>query len=367
MPHLDYRQPFRLAPNRVWRTYVGGLLLDRIEGREHPADSHLPEDWIGSATRAVNPGERPPDEGIGRAVSVTGVEVAMDALFATSPEEMLGREHAAEFGADPQLLVKLLDSATRLHIQAHPTEEWAKRHLGASNGKTEAWWVLDSRVENPWVLLGFQRPPEPREWRRIMASQDLNAMMACFDPVPVAPGDVLLVKGGVPHAIGPGLLLMEVQEPTDYVVRCEYAHGGYELPASARTMGLGVDRVLDLFDYTAYPADSVKAVFGPCRSVLAESAGGREEMLLGRPQTDRFEVRQVTVRNSFSLPLDGRLSIMIVLEGEGEIVGDGVSLPVSAWSRVLLPAALESVEVNGRVRAARCLPPAAHSRAAVVS
>jgi len=359
---MDYRQPFHLTPNRVWRTYPGGMLLDRIEGKESPADSHLPEDWVGSATRALNPGDRPPHEGIGTAAGADRREVAIDALFGAAPEQVLGPEHVAEFGADPQLLVKLLDSSARLHIQAHPTEDWAKRHLGARNGKTEAWWVLEARVETPSVLLGFQRPPEPREWRRIIASQDLDAMLACFDPIPVSPGDVLLVKGGVPHAVGAGLLMVEVQEPTDYVVRCEYGRGGYDLPESACTMGLGIDRVLDLFDYTAYPAATVKDVFGPKSRTVAESPGGREEMLLGPPQTDRFEVRQVAVEGSLSLPLDGRFSIVIVLEGEGEIVGDGLALPVSTWSRVLLPAALGSVTVEGRLKAARCLPPLAKRR-----
>jgi mannose-6-phosphate isomerase len=335
------------------------MLLDRIEGKESAADSHLPEDWIGSATRAVNPGERSPEEGIGRAVGADGCEVAMDAFFATEPEKALGPEHVAEFGSNPQLLVKLLDSRVRLHIQAHPTEDWARRHLGARNGKTEAWWVLDARIAAPSVILGFQRPPEPQEWRRFMSSQDREAMLGCFDPIPVNPGDVLLVPGGVPHAVGAGLLMVEVQEPTDYVVRCEYARDGYELPESARTMGLGIDRVLDLFDYTAYPADGVKEAFGPIPRTLVESRGGREEILLGPPQTDRFEVRQVAVEGSLSLSLDGRFSILIVLEGEGEVVGDGLSLPVSAWSRVLLPAALESVSVEGRMRAARCLPPRA--------
>ena len=42
----------RLPPNRVWRTYSGGLMLDRMEGRASPADGTFPEDWIGSTTRA---------------------------------------------------------------------------------------------------------------------------------------------------------------------------------------------------------------------------------------------------------------------------------------------------------------------------
>jgi mannose-6-phosphate isomerase len=54
-------------PNRVWRTYPGGMNLDRMEGRENPADSHFPEDWIGSTTYAVNKGrEHLKEEGLSR-------------------------------------------------------------------------------------------------------------------------------------------------------------------------------------------------------------------------------------------------------------------------------------------------------------
>ena len=45
----------RLSPNRVWRTYSGGLMLDRMEGKAEPQDGTFPEDWIGSTVRAINP------------------------------------------------------------------------------------------------------------------------------------------------------------------------------------------------------------------------------------------------------------------------------------------------------------------------
>ena len=54
---------YRLAPNRVWRTYPGGRTLDQIEGVRKPEDSHFPEDWLLSTTAARNVGrEEFPDE-----------------------------------------------------------------------------------------------------------------------------------------------------------------------------------------------------------------------------------------------------------------------------------------------------------------
>ena len=58
------------------------------------------------------------------------------------------------------------------------------------------------------------------------------------------------------------------------------------------------------------------------RRALAESAAGSEEALLAAPQTDRLEVRRVQCRDRLDLALDGRYSILIVLDGEGAIEAD---------------------------------------------
>lgn len=357
MAMIDFHQPFLLEPNRVWRTYLGGRVLDEMSGQAEPADSHFPEDWVGSATRAINPGREEMVEGIGTAQSADGQIYGMDELYTASPREMLGAEHVRAYGAQPSLLVKLLDSAIRLHLQAHPSVAWARQHLNANSGKTEAWWILRTRSDDAYVYMGFQRPPTVPEWRQMIDVQDVDAMLDCFDRIPVTPGDVLLIDGGVPHAIGPGITMVEIQEPTDYVVRCEYAHGGLALPESARTMGLGLDRVLDLFDYTCYPAEMVKERFGPQTRVIARSAAGMEELLLGAPQTDRLEVRRIQSYGRLDLHLDGRFSILIVLEGEGTLYAEDKVVALAPWSRVLLPSALERVTVDGNLMLARCLPP----------
>ncbi|HIG57217.1 MAG TPA: hypothetical protein EYQ18_25130 [Candidatus Handelsmanbacteria bacterium] len=357
MKMIDYNQPFELLPNRVWRTYKGGAMLDQMQGGEGE-DGHFPEDWVGSATRAANMGrEDLPDEGVGRARGGDAMEYTMEALYQGEPDKALGAAHVKAYGAQPYLLVKLLDAAMRLHIQAHPSAVWAKQHLAADSGKTEAWWILGARQEEAWVYMGFQHPPTPAQWKRIIDEQDLPAMAACFEKVPVKAGDVLLVEGGVPHAIGPGVLMVEIQEPTDYVVRCEYAHGGLQLPESARTMGLGLDRVLDVFDYTEYPLAEVKARFGPQASVLREADGGREEVLLGAPQTDRLELRRVECKGVLPLATDGRFSILIVLEGEGWLRAGGRELVLKPWSCYFLPACLADISLQGALSVALCLPP----------
>ena len=96
-------------------------MLDQMQGKMGE-DAHFPEDWVGSATRAANMGrEDLPDEGVGRARGVDGVECSMEQLYQGEPEKALGAAHVEAYGAQPYLLVKLLDAAMRLHIQAHPS------------------------------------------------------------------------------------------------------------------------------------------------------------------------------------------------------------------------------------------------------
>ena len=357
MTALNCKQPFILLPTRVWRAYRGGKLLDEIEEKPDPRDTNFPEDWIGSATRAINGGREEIEEGIATARSADGTEIRMDVLFQSHAEEVLGPAHLAAYGAQPQLLVKFIDSSVRLHIQAHPSVDWSLKHLNDNKGKTEAWWILGSRGDDPYVYFGFQRPPQPREWGRMMKEQDIDAMLSCFDRIPVEPGDVLLIKGGVPHAIGEGLFLLEIQEPTDYVVKSEYTLAGVTVSESTATMQRGVDRILDLFDYTTYPADRVKGTFGPRRRVVQKSSDGMEEVLLERPQTDRVEVRSLVVHTEVAPETDGRYSILVVLEGSGSVTANNITVPVGQWSKVFIPACITDLRCSGSLKLARCLPP----------
>ncbi len=358
MSPIDYTQPYRLPPNRVWRTYKGGKVLDSIEGKNSPCDDHFPEDWIASATRAINAGRENIVEGIGTAQAPHGKLISIDEMIANNPEAMFGKAHVEAYGSQPQLLVKYLDSTERLQIQAHPTVEWSKKHLNSPNGKTEAWWFLNARDDkDSWVLFGFQDPPVPSEWGRILREQDKEAMMSCFRKVPVKKGDVLLVEGGVPHAIGPGLFMIEVMEPTDWVVRCEFSHGDLVNDPKSQCMGLEIEQILDMFDYTPVPADQALRRFGPDPVAISHDENGSEVQLIGRPRTDRLELRRITANGTFPIENTNRFSILLTLEGTAELKAGGAELQLKQWDKVLLPADCRDVTLTGTFEAARCLPP----------
>ena len=348
-----------LPPNRVWRTYQGGAELDRLACVAAPVDGHFPEDWVGSVTRARNAGrEHLADEGVSR-VRVGGREHAWDALLASDPDYFLGEAHAERFGATPQLLVKLLDSAIRLHFQVHPTAEFARLRLGASSGKTEAYHVLAVRPgAEGRIYLGFQRPPDRAELKRMIERQDIAALEACFDPVTVRAGDTFLVPGGTPHALGAGLLLVEIQEPSDLVVRFEFERGGYVLPEVARFMGRGLDFCLDVFDLgAASPAEARRCLPRRLRDLGPDSW---QEELIGPTQTPCFRLRRTRLGSALT-KTEREPAIVIVTEGACELEAGGERHALRFGDKFFLPAGLGPVALSPRAggpcQLLECLPP----------
>lgn len=226
---------------RVRRTYRGGALLDVFLGRQRGTDGFFPEDWISSFVEAKNR-DYIPGEGITR---------LEDGRLIT---DAVGGGMFGQGRTEPGVLIKLLDSGERLGIQVHPTDAYAKKLFGSDYGKTESWHVLSTRRindEEPRVYLGF-KPGLTRElWTEYYRTQNVNAMLNALHEIPVKPGDTILVAGGTPHAIGGGCMLLEIQQPSDYTMRCETTPlSGVPYTPAQIHYGAGEQAMLDCFSYT---------------------------------------------------------------------------------------------------------------------
>lgn len=335
---MDIPQILFLEANRVWRTYPGGKTLDRMEGNANPTDAHFPEDWIGSTTRAVNKGRGDlTEEGLS-AVTLDDERVILESLFERAPDAMLGPDHFAKYGANTQFLLKFLDSAIRLHLQCHPTIPFAQKYLNSNSGKTEAYVILGIReeVKDPYIYMGFQRPPEEREFKRMIEEQDSEALLACFDKIPIKPGNVFVVPGGMPHAIGEGVFMIEIMEPTDFAVRIEFERGGYVLPEESRFMSRGIDFALSMFDYDSVSIDGIKERFFCQPKLLNTQNESAEYALVDSEKTDCFSVNRIEVKGRYLKKADS-FYIGIVSKGSGAMsVGDQTFL-LSEGMKFLVP------------------------------
>ena len=302
---VDRMRPERVRPTRVYRFYRGGALIDRLRG-EPERDDVYPEDWIGSVVAARNPGRDDPFAGLSR---LERGPFLRDAIG----------ERPAAWGT-PNLLVKLLDPVERLPVHAHPDREFARVHLGSDYGKTEAWYFVGARNGGSEAWLGLRESVDPEEYRTWIERQDVDALLGSLNHVTVRPGDLLYVPAGVPHAIGGGALIVELQEPTDFSIVCEWI--GFPIAADKAHLGLGWDTAIDALRLDAFePSLGLPPEAGKFFSVDERAEPG------------------------------GRFGVLLVLEGEGELAGERVR-PGDAF---VLPAACEPFDVRGDLRVIRCL------------
>lgn len=343
------RYPMRLDPARAWRTYRGGRLLDEFHGYGHGEDGHFPEEWIASLVAARNVGrEAEKEEGMSR---VSGTGLTLKALIETNPSAFLGTDHVKQLGMTMGVLVKLIDSQERLAVQVHPDREKAWKLFSSEYGKTECWHILGGRCidgEKPCVYLGFREGVTRARWKELFERQDIPGMLKCLHRFPAEPGDTILIEGGVPHAIGAGCFLVEIQEPTDYTIRVERTTpSGYQAEDAMCHQGLGFETMFECFHYEGLSREETHDRWFLKPRNADGYKGGQAITLAGYEDTPFFCMNQLILAGGETMavrgdsPVSQRCSGLYVLEGEGVIQTEERCLSARKGDQFFLPAALE--------------------------
>ncbi len=332
--------PVLLAPNPIQHFYRGGARIAELRGIE-PVSDHQPEEWVGATVSRF--GE--PDVGPAR----TRDGALLRDLVAADPAFWLGSAHVAGRvdAADTGLLVKLLDAGQRLPVHVHPDRGFAGSHLACPYGKTEAWYVVAADADAA-VHLGWTEDVDPDELARRRDAQDSAWMLARMHRIPVRPGDGILVPAGQPHAIGEGVFLVEVQEPTDFSIVLEW---------SVTTAGRE-DSHLDLGFDTAMAAVAHTALNAPAElqvHVADETTADRP--LRALPEAaDPFFRLDVLAPAGAEVGLPAGFAVGVVLDGQGELTTGAGTVAVPRGSTFVVPAAAGDWALRGPARVAVARP-----------
>jgi mannose-6-phosphate isomerase len=336
-------RPVLLGPNQPpGRPYRGGPGIARLRGT---ADTRLdvPEDFLASTTEVAAGG------GVGLSTLPDGRTLREH--IQANPEAYLGPRHVAAFGADPALLVKLLDTAERLFVHVHPDDDFAARHLNCRFGKTEAWYVVEvPEGRTGEVYLGFRRDVDLAEVRGWVQRQDTEALLGVLNRVEVRPGDAVLVPAGTPHAIGAGLTVVELQEPTDFSILLEWS--GYGVGPQDADLGLGMETALAALDRSGWSPERLATVTAVTRRPTERPGVTR----LFPPVADRFfraEHLDVSERTEFP----AEFAVLVVLSGSGLLRAGADTVALRRGSVLLVPYAAGTVHLLGELEAIRCLLP----------
>lgn len=363
-------EPVLLPLNQFDHFYRGGERIAALRGG--PGGPQRPEEWIASATTRF-----------GR--SRQGLSALPDGRLlreqvVADPVAWLGPEHAHRYGGHGvELLVKLLDAGQRLPVHLHPTRAFAREHLGLSHGKTEAWYVLDAEP-GAVVGLGFREPMTAARVRELVRARDSAGLLDAVQHVPVAAGDSVLVPSGTAHFLGEGILVLELQEPTDLSILLEWEGLAVDGERDGH-LGLGFDVALQALDLSAWTdADLTACVLraGPTvvptgavpgtalpgtaapGTALPGTAAPRKVGVLPVGAGPYFRAHRLAPGpDTTAVPVEAGFGVLLVIEGSGQVgTTETGRRPVRRGDALLVPWAAGDWSLEGDVVAILARPPA---------
>jgi mannose-6-phosphate isomerase len=353
--------PLKQLPNRVWRTYTGGALIDKWKLADTQVDGSLPEEWIMSTITAKGK-NRPAEEGLSFLSTPEGEVVSLNELINSDLNLFLGEKLAKKYGTTG-VLIKMLDSKERLTIQVHPDKEYAKTMLNSAFGKTESWYILGGReidgVKSS-IYMGFKEGVTPEKWHELFKNQDIPGMLNSLHRFEVKPGDAFIIYGGVPHAIGQGCFLMEVQEPTDYTMRVEkVTPGGLTISDELIHQGLGEEKMLKCFHYDCCSFEEASRRWKISPKVLETTSSYTYKTIFNETHTDCFGLNELDLDGTFNMKGNGTFFVGVIYSGEGTVVCGGKEYSFAQGDEIFFSAAIESLtwKSSKPAKILLCYPP----------
>jgi mannose-6-phosphate isomerase len=288
---------------KVW----GGRALSRL-GKTLPGGRQVGESWEasdleGGTTRVLN-GD----------LKGWGLGQVLDRF----PREVYGPGSMGYFSEGFPLLLKFLDARQWLSVQVHPTAEYLQREGLLKGTKSEAWHIVAS--EGPGeLILGLKEPLGLDELRCAIENERLEEVV---NRVRVEPGDTVFIPSGTLHAIGPGLVIFEIQEPSDITFRL------YDWGRRSRELHLDVG--LQVVRRVPPPVEVLRPIplagFPYLRELLVRTLSFSLEKL---------HIDEPAEENGLEFHL------LTVLEGTGGLrTPTGDRLPLGRGETVLVPAAI---------------------------
>ena len=336
-------QPIVLPANQPRQFYRGGAAIAALRGVP-PVSEFGPEDWIGSTTTRFGQAT----DGLS---ALPDGRLLRDAVTA-EPDAWLGPDHVAVHGVSTGLLVKLLDPGQRLPVHCHPSNAFARQHFASHYGKTEAWIVVGTGSGDPRVHIGFREPVDRYTLSDWVRDQNHDALLGSLNSTTVAPGDTVFIPAGLPHAIGAGVFIVELQQPTDLSVTLEW--DGFLPDEKAGSLGAGFDVALGCVDRDGWGE-------GRWESLVRRTARGEDKVvdLFGPTAAPFFRADRIRSSAGTPIELTPSFAILVVLDGEATLNTEyGGSLKLAKGETAVVPHAAGPATVNGDATVIRCRPPA---------
>ena len=222
------------------------------------------------------------------------------------------------------LLIKFLDANDNLSVQVHPSDEYARQHPEA-HLKSEAWIILDTTPDGN-IYVGLQEGTTEESLREAIEN---DSVQSCLNAINVKQGDYYYLPSGTCHALGAGVLVAEVQTPSDTTFRVwDWGRTGREMH---------VNQAMECIDF-----DSPELTFEQPAPLQSGSF-----LTTHFVDTPFFSIEKLesTEDASIELVVDSTPVVLMVIAGHATIE-HGVSVDATRGTTILLPAGLTNATLT---------------------
>ena len=230
------------------------------------------------------------------------------------------------------ILVKFIDAHDNLSIQVHPSDETA---LVGEHGKAEMWYVVEAEPQS-YLYFGFSKEITKQEF--IEKSRD-GTIRDVLNRVPVKKGDVFSILPGTVHAIGAGIVMVEIQQNSNTTFRI-FDYLRKDKDGNYRKLKL--ERAKDVCNLSI-------TIPSKCRTNCSMNFPefSMTEMFVGK----YFRVYKIDVNTIAKLSTDGNSFLhFLCIDGSGVIKTQEKEYQIKKGDSYFIPAQIGAFQLSGKLR-----------------
>jgi len=308
--------PLKFQPvfkDKIW----GGHKIKEVLGMDYGKLPNCGEAWVVSGVK-------------GNPTLVTNGFLSgneLNELVSIFMGDLVGDDVYEKFGDEFPLLIKYIDANDWLSIQVHPDDTLAaKRKIG--RGKTEMWYIMEAE-EDSELISGFSKKVDKETYQRYLNENRLREILN-FEKA--RKGDVFFIPAGRVHALGPGILLAEIQQTSDTTYRI---YDWDRIDTSGMKRELHTKKALDAIDFEV--ADTYKTRYKPEKNKTVS--------LVQCPQftTNLLEYDQPISKNFEELD---SFVIYMGVEGNSRLKWESGEEEIAPGEAVVIPNIINNIELK---------------------
>ncbi len=240
--------------------------------------------------------------------------------------ELVGDTNFNRFGLGFPLLVKFIDANDNLSFQVHPNDDYAQKQYNMC-GKSEMWYVMHAE-EGAGLYVGLKKGVTEEVLLDSIENQDVENVVNFY---PVQKGDVFYIPAGTVHAIGKGVLLAEIQQPSDITFRL---YDWNRLDEAGAPRDLHIEEALEAINFE----EDIEY------KIEYELKKNSTTTLLRAPvfNVNLLELDQAIEKNYREID---SFVIYICVEGEAHLFTEELHLVLNCGESILVPASIQELSL----------------------